>query len=108
MRSYVLLYVNGQRYEVRLPQANKMLSDFLRYDLKLIGTKVVCAEGDCGACTVLRIFPLSSQKIPESINSCITSVGQMDCSHLITVDGITPLNEVQKSMVERHGSQCGF
>ena len=53
MRDYVLLYVNGQRHQLRGETAFISLTDFLRQELLLTGTKVVCAEGDCGACTVL-------------------------------------------------------
>ena len=54
MRDYILVYINGKRYEIRGEQAFMSLSDYLRYVRSLTGTKVVCAEGDCGACTVLR------------------------------------------------------
>ena len=57
MRDYLLLYVNGRRLELRGEAAFASLSDFLRCDLELTGTKVVCAEGDCGACTVLVGVP---------------------------------------------------
>jgi xanthine dehydrogenase small subunit len=52
MRDHLIIYVNGRRHELRGRRAFQSLSDFLRYDLGLIGTKVVCAEGDCGSCTV--------------------------------------------------------
>ncbi|MDP7317063.1 MAG: (2Fe-2S)-binding protein, partial [SAR324 cluster bacterium] len=47
MRDYLLLYVNSTRYEIRGARAYQSLTDLLRYDLALTGTKVVCAEGDC-------------------------------------------------------------
>src|SRR5947199_167517 len=50
MRDHVILYVNGRRHEVRGERPFRSLADFLRYDLGLVGTKVVCAEGDCGSC----------------------------------------------------------
>lgn len=98
-----------------------MLADYLRYQRGLTGTKIVCAEGDCGACSVLRFFPgvgpgvgtkkagRSSRYLP--INSCITPCAQLDGSSLITVEGIgTPenLHPVQEAMLKCHGSQCGF
>jgi len=119
-RDYILIYLNGKRQEVRLPQASMMLADYLREDRLLTGTKIVCAEGDCGACSVLRFFsPPGSQKknvVYEAINSCITTVAQMDGSSLVTVDalaqedvhGSPQLSDVQKAMVESNGSQCGF
>ena len=53
MRDYLLIYVNGRRYQISGVRGFQSLSDFLRCDLGLVGTKVVCAEGDCGSCTVL-------------------------------------------------------
>ncbi len=94
-----------------------MLADYLRQEQGLTGTKIVCAEGDCGACTVLRRFDSPKKGSKKSaaeflpINSCITRVAQMDGSSLVTVEGVTPeegLSPVQKAMVHCHGSQCGF
>jgi xanthine dehydrogenase small subunit len=53
MRDHLVLYINGIRQVVRGHDAFLSLSDFLRRRLGLIGTKIVCSEGDCGACTVL-------------------------------------------------------
>lgn len=123
MRDHAVLYINGQRREVRGPQAFWMLSDYLRYDLGLTGTKIVCAEGDCGACTVLRGFvlparPRSGRTKTKSnvlcfapVNSCIALVAQMDGSQLITIEGLKKagqIGEIQKAMAAEQGSQCGF
>src|SRR5688572_8999000 len=53
MRDHLLLFINGQRHEVRGRDAFLSLSDYLRLRCGLIGTKIVCSEGDCGACTTL-------------------------------------------------------
>ena len=53
MRNYLLIYVNGRRHQISGERCFQSLSDFLRHDLGLVGTKVVCAEGDCGSCSVL-------------------------------------------------------
>lgn len=108
MRDYILVYINGVRHEIRGDHAHKMLSDYLRYDLQLTGTKIVCAEGDCGACTILKLHPHSSsiQNLFIPINACIMTVAQMDGSSLVTVDAMK--SPVQESMVQCHGSQCGF
>ena len=110
MRKAALLYINGQRHEVSGDKAGMMLADYLRYEAGLTGTKIVCAEGDCGACTVLRAFPSRS---PEylAINSCIATVAQLDGSSLVSVDALArgeKLSPVQSSMMNCHGSQCGF
>lgn len=112
-RNYVLFYLNGERHQISGDQAGVMLSDYLRYHKNLTGTKIVCAEGDCGACSVLRFFPYQSGKkknIFLPINSCVTTVAQMDGSHLVTVDALANPDHtpVQKAMMNCHGSQCGF
>ena len=88
MRDYVLLYVNGKRYEIRGEAVFSSLSDFLRCELKLTGTKVVCAEGDCGACTVLvgRLAPEGLRYL--TVDACIQFLYQLDCRHVVTVEGL--------------------
>jgi xanthine dehydrogenase small subunit len=114
MRNKVIFYLNGTRKELGATEASMMLSDYLRYDQGLTGTKVVCAEGDCGACSVLRWFPHVpgvDNKTYTPINSCITLVAQLDGSSLVTVDALKEkgkIHESQRAMVECHGSQCGF
>jgi xanthine dehydrogenase small subunit len=114
MRKKIVFYLNGQRKEEGPEKASMMLAEYLRYDQSLTGTKIVCAEGDCGACSVLRFFPHvkgtdAGNYLP--INSCITLVAQLDGSSLVTVDALKKndeLHETQKAMVSCHGSQCGF
>lgn len=114
MRSQIIFYLNGQKHSVGAEKASMMLADYLRYDQALTGTKVVCAEGDCGACSVLRFFPHSKGIDSDNyipINSCITPVATLDSSSLITVEALQKneqLHEAQRSMVDCHGSQCGF
>jgi xanthine dehydrogenase small subunit len=112
-RDYILLYVNGQRHEIRGPRAFQSLSDFLRYDLVLTGTKVVCAEGDCGSCTILlgRVASDSDDIRYETVCSCIQFLYQLDATHIITIEGLKydgKLNPVQEAMVQFQGTQCGF
>src|SRR5881397_3808498 len=110
-RDYILLYVNGVRHEIRGGRAFQSLSDFLRYDLGQVGTKVVCAEGDCGACTVL-LGRVSEGRLEFLIvNSCIQFLFQLDGTHVVTVEGLRcdgELTPVQQAMVTNHGSQCGY
>lgn len=111
MRQTALVYINGRRYDVAPADAGMMLADFLRLRCGLTGTKIVCAEGDCGACTVLRSFPGpggGDRYLP--MNSCIALVAQLDGSSLVTVDALADerLTPVQSSMMSCHGSQCGF
>lgn len=113
MRDYVLIYLNGRRLELRGEQAFMSLSDYLRYEQGLTGTKVVCAEGDCGACTILRGSLISGKQelYYEAINSCITFMHLLDCCQVLTVEALAEngsLNAIQQAMVDHHGAQCGF
>lgn len=113
MRDYVLIYLNGVRREIKGSDALLMVADWLRKEEGLTGTKIVCAEGDCGACTVLRSYPSREEKSPtfHAMNSCISTVAQLDGSYLVTIEGIQKeeeLSPVQKAMRECHGSQCGY
>ena len=111
MRDYLHFFVNGQECQVRGAEAFQPLSSYLRNKLGLTGTKVVCEEGDCGACTVLAGRLKDGTIVYKPINSCIHYVFQADLSHIITIEGLKnqgKLNAVQESMVAHHGAQCGF
>ena len=111
MRDFLLLYVNGARHEIRGARAFLTLSDFLRRDLAATGTKIVCEEGDCGACSVLVGRVEGDRLAYRPVNSCILHLYQLDLAHVVTVEGLTPaegLSAVQESMVAHHGAQCGF
>lgn len=115
MRDHLVFYLNGVRQTLSGPQAAMTVSSYLREDCspRLTGTKIACAEGDCGACTVLvgRPNAAGDQLAYRTIDACIAFVYQLDRSHLITVEGLKQQNlltEVQTAMVDCHGSQCGF
>jgi xanthine dehydrogenase small subunit len=113
-RDTVFFFLNGQLAKVSGDEAFMTLAEWLRKRARLTGTKIVCAEGDCGACTVVRAFePRGSKKKLgfTSMNSCIASIAQMDGSHLVTVEGLKldeELAPAQTAMRVCHGSQCGF
>jgi len=101
-RHKIELTVNGKKLQ-RLVEPRLLLSDFLRYELRLTGTHVGCAHGVCGACTV-------------SINgstarSCLTFAVQMDGAVIETVESLAPrgpLSLIQQAFHEHHALQCGF
>lgn len=121
MRDHVLLYLNGERHAVRGRDTCRPLAEYLR-GIGLTGTKVVCNEGDCGSCTVLVGRPERGRPLYRAIDSCIAFVFQVEGCHVVTVEGLDgpsprtscgpealeTLTPVQRSMVECHGSQCGF
>ena len=117
MRDHILLFVNGKQNRIDGADAFRTLSDFLRGVLSLCGTKIVCSEGDCGSCSVLCGTPdFEAKKFSyKPIDSCIRFVYQLDGCNIVTVEGLTDnevqcgsLNGVQQSMIDCHGSQCGF
>ncbi len=111
MRDFILLYVNGQKREIRGHAAFLSISDYVRHDLGLMGTKVVCEEGDCGSCTVLLGGARNGSVEYRSVCSCIQFVFQADGCHVVTVEGLgnsDNLNAVQAALVEHQGTQCGF
>lgn len=111
MRDHLVLYINGVRHAVAGPAAFATLSDYLRYELGSTGTKIVCEEGDCGACTVLVGRPVAGRLRYRSVNSCIQTLLQLDGTHVVTVEGLKQdgrLSPIQEAMVEAHGAQCGF
>jgi xanthine dehydrogenase small subunit len=98
--------LNGTLVVTEAPPAMTVL-DWLREQARLTGTKEGCAEGDCGACTVM----LSQGGAWQAVNSCIMLLGQLDGVALLTVEGLARGNElhpVQQALVETDGTQCGF
>ena len=116
VRDHLRLALNGAMHEVRGDDAFLTLSTWLRERLRLVGTKIVCSEGDCGACTVLvgevRLEAARPSRLAyRAIDSCIAFLYQLDGCHVVTVDALArkgELHPVQRAMAERFGSQCGF
>jgi len=85
--------------------------NLLRYDLRRTGTKEGCAEGDCGACTVV-LGELEGGKVRfRAVNACILFAPMLDGRALFTIESLKrdgSLHPVQQAMVDHHGSQCGF
>ena len=97
--------------EINNPDPNETILNYVRTKLKKTGTKEGCAEGGCGACTVV-LGELKKNNINyKAINSCIAFVPSLEGKQLILVEDLISKDElhpVQKAMVNYHGSQCGF
>jgi aerobic-type carbon monoxide dehydrogenase small subunit (CoxS/CutS family) len=95
------LEVNGERYK-REVEPRTLLSDFIRHDLDLTGTKVGCEHGVCGACTV--------QLDGEPVRSCLMLAAQAGGRSVRTIEGLAEDGEhpLQRAFHERHALQCGF
>lgn len=112
-RNYVHFNLNGKEHRISGERAYLSLSRYLRETLKLTGTKIVCEEGDCGACTVLAHFPHQRPTF-SIVNSCLIYLTQLDGAMIITIEGVNQLyaqqqlSPVQQSFTEHHGSQCGY
>jgi aerobic-type carbon monoxide dehydrogenase small subunit (CoxS/CutS family) len=96
------LHINGSRYEGEV-EPRTLLSDFIRHQAGLTGTRVGCEHGVCGACTV--------QLDGEPVRSCLMLAVQADRRSLRTVEGLAgdgELHPLQRAFNETHALQCGF
>ena len=99
-------------YSINNPDPNETLLNYVRLKLKKTGTKEGCAEGGCGACTVVLGELKNNNIIYKAINSCISFVPSLEGKQLILVEDLVKkngtLHPVQDAMIKYHGSQCGF
>lgn len=94
--------VNGTPYEAAV-ESRRLLADFLRHDLGLVGTHVGCEHGVCGACTILFNG--------RTARSCLLFAVQADGAEIMTVEGLardSQLHPLQEAFWEKQGLQCGF
>lgn len=117
----VCFVLNGRPVQLTGRDVLLPLSTLLRERLGLTGTKVVCAEGDCGACTVLLGRPNGKSDVATAIDyrpvdACILFTFQCQGKHVVSIEGLgdappgepAPLTVIQQALVDGHGSQCGF
>ena len=99
--------LNGKPIEANCRPDTPLL-EWLRTGIRLTGTKEGCAEGDCGACTIL--LSRSEGKGFDAVNSCILSIGQIEGRSAITVEGLSDeaVHPIQEAMARNGSSQCGF
>src|SRR5690349_8596076 len=111
-RGTVRFVLDEQVVEVANVDPTRTVLEFLREDCGRTGSKEGCAEGDCGACTVV-LGQLDGAGVRfRAVNACIQFLPTLDGKELITVENLRradgALHPVQQAMVDLHGSQCGF
>ncbi len=103
---------NEKILELNNPDPNQTILNYIRTELKKTGTKEGCAEGGCGACTVV-IGELNNNDLQyKAVNACIAFLPTLNGKQLLVVEDLVSkkgeLHPVQQAMVKYHGSQCGF
>ncbi len=111
----VTFHVNGEPVTVRDASPTTTLLQYLRGPLAMPGTKEGCAEGDCGACTVV-VLDADAPGGPRwrGVNSCLLLLPLLHGKHVFTVEGLREglgadgVHPVQEALVQKLGSQCGY
>ncbi|MFM9886103.1 MAG: 2Fe-2S iron-sulfur cluster-binding protein, partial [Burkholderiales bacterium] len=109
----VRFILDGEVHAARVSSPTRTLLQYLREDLARTGTKEGCAEGDCGACTVVVGEPDKRGLRFRAVNACIQFLPTLDGKALYTVESLKnrqtgALHPVQQAMADGHGAQCGF
>jgi carbon-monoxide dehydrogenase small subunit len=102
VKKAIKFMLNGDPVET-LADTNVTMTDFLRRDMHLTGTKRGCEEGECGACTILL------DRRP--VASCLMLATEAEGHEIVTIEGIMEdgkLHPVQRQFVEKWALQCGF
>ena len=104
-----IIYINNKKVEVTNVYHDITLLDWLRNYHKITGTKEGCAEGDCGACSV--IINKNNKEGSKPINSCLVRLGQVIGSNITTIEGLgcdkNP-HPLQMAFSKEYASQCGY
>jgi xanthine dehydrogenase small subunit len=112
MRNHGTFLLNGERCEIRDMTPTTTLLNYLRDNRKLTGTKEGCAEGDCGACTVVVGELVGGRVQRRAVNACIQFISMLEGKSVTTVEHLKgpggALHPCQQALVDTHGSQCGF
>ena len=105
----ITFILNNQTIKTTAPKGMALL-DFIRHNQQLKGTKLVCKEGECGACTVLVGQAINGELSYQSMTSCITPLINAHGKHIVTIEGLNmdDLSPIQQAMLDLYGTQCGF
>jgi xanthine dehydrogenase/oxidase len=107
----LVFWLNGERMVLHNPDPAVMLADHLR-EIGLTGTKIGCAQGGCGACTVMISRRTPEGDRHEAFNACLRPLAALAGTHVTTVEGIgnvhDGLDPVQHRIAIGNGSQCGY
>jgi len=113
MTSNIIKFILDNKIQkIHNPDPNETILNYIRLRLKKTGTKEGCAEGGCGACTVVIGELKKNNIVYKAINSCIAFTPILEGKQLLVVEDLMQkngsLHPVQSAMVNYHGSQCGF
>ena len=109
----IRFFHRGAVVEIADAAPTRTVLEWLREDARCTGTKEGCAEGDCGACTVVvGELDATGDVSLQPVNACIRFLPTLDGKALFTVEDVAApdgtLHPVQQALVDCHGSQCGF
>ena len=112
MSGAINFILNGEARSVDDMSPTTTVLDWLRTVERSCGTKEGCAEGDCGACTIVLGERVDGRMRFEAVNSCLMALPQLDGKHALTVEGLegpgNALHPIQQALVDTDGTQCGF
>src|SRR5687767_10616698 len=107
----VRFLLNGEPRAVDDVPPTMTVLDWLRTRAGLTGTKEGCAEGDCGACTIVIARRNAGESHYEAVNSCLMMLPQLDGCAVLTVEGLAgrdTLHPIQQALIDADATQCGF
>ncbi|KAJ4460787.1 Xanthine dehydrogenase [Paratrimastix pyriformis] len=115
MEDTLVFYLNKQRIAIQNPRTDVNLATWIRQEAHLTGLKIACAEGGCGACTVMLSYhdPMHNSKIVhKAVAACLIPLCSVDGMVVTTIEGLgsqrAGLHVLQETFVKNHATQCGM